>query len=231
MPVSVRFSFQDQLFQGVHWLDKHSGVLHQLSLSLQASQRSISWALVSEIFFWLWWNSCQSMIVNNSSFFQGWCSHSWKERVDTTQRGFQVIIFIDICFFSSDVSFPYYVCFVRKMSLYDFQRWATSSRLLLWRCRGHPQTWGWSQLNITWSRFVSNMVKYDHPVCLKYTLIKIIETTTLARWSGTRPLRTVWQSTDQGKLNINFFLKKKLRKSDLEFSCLAIFQKSQGTSV
>ena len=95
-------------------------------------------------------------------FFQGWCSHSWKERVDTTQRGFQVFIFIDICFFSSDVSFPYYVCFVRKMSLYDFQRSATSSRLLLWRCRGHPPTWGWSQLNITWSRFVSNMVKYDH---------------------------------------------------------------------
>ena len=59
--------------------------------------------------FWLWWNSCQSMIVNNSSFFQGWCSHSWKERVDTTQRGFQVFIFFTFVF-SSFRRFLSYLC-------------------------------------------------------------------------------------------------------------------------
>ena len=48
-------------------------------------------------------------------------------------------------------------------------------------------------------------------ICLKYTsLIKIIETTTLARWSGTHPLRTVWQSTDRGKYKIMF--KNKFRQ-------------------
>ena len=113
---------------------------------------------------------------------------------------------------------------------YDFLRSATSSRLLLWRCRGHPPTWGWSQLNITWSRFASNMVKYDHPVCLKYTsLIKIIETTTLARWSGTHPLRTVWQSTDRGKYKIMF--KNKFRHWEKVSLDLVVFQKSQVNSV
>ena len=59
-------------FQGVHWLNKHPGVLHQLGLSLQASQHpiSFSWALLSEIFFWLLWDYCQSMIVKNFSFFR-----------------------------------------------------------------------------------------------------------------------------------------------------------------
>ena len=42
-------------------------------------------------------------------------------------------------------------------------------------------------------------------ICLKYTsLIKTIETTTLARWSGIHLLRTVWQSIDRGKYKIVF---------------------------
>ena len=49
------------------------------------------------------------------------------------------------------------------------------------------------------------MVKYDYPACFKYiSLIKIIEKTTLARWSGTLLLRTVWQSIDRGKYKIIF---------------------------
>ena len=93
---------------------------------------------VNILFHELWY--IRIFFVNNFSFFRDDVAIHEKKELTRLSEVFRFSFLLTFVFSSSDASFFIYVCFVRKMSLYDFQHSATPSRLLLWRCRGHPPT-------------------------------------------------------------------------------------------